>query len=108
MATHQYLDASTGYITAADNARLTELAAYGPRSALRSGAVLIVYWTEHGYWIREGGYESEEDKAFYRGQEPELSEHFWRLMDLVKERDCTWLLLDSDGDDDLLLPMHEW
>jgi hypothetical protein len=104
MSVHTYLDASTSYITAEDDRRLTEIAANGETSS-----PLRVIAHAYGYWILEHAHEQDSDDARrQRRADVAMSEAFWRLMNEARERGCTWVNLDSDGDDDLELPTHEW
>jgi hypothetical protein len=100
MGTHAYLDASTRYITEKDDQRLTEIVESGDNSA----TPLRVIGHDHGYWVHVATHDgAKEERADLL-----LSDAFWALMDEAIRRGCNWVNIDSDGDDDLDLPMHEW
>jgi hypothetical protein len=92
---YNYLDINTAHITENDANILSSIA---------DGNLVID--REHGWWIWVDVADPEKQEAEFRSTG--LSNDFLKVLETAVDRNCFWLLLDSDGETLSELPIYEW
>lgn len=98
MAIHKYLDASTAHITKEDNALLQQT------ETSKDVPGCFVYPYDCGYFISVYS----DSPSAEEMEESGFSNSFFTLLEYARERECSVLRLDGDGDEIETIPTHNW
>jgi hypothetical protein len=92
MATHSYLDLSTGHLRRED----ISLAESSSAAATR------VVPHQYGVWIAVPEDDDEDENR--RSTTPSLQ----ACLEFARQANCSWINFDSDGDREAELPFYDW